>query len=321
MSITLFTFRITIVALIATGLASTSCTTVIDLDTPEHEPMWTFSGNIVAGERSYEYPVNRSNIEISNFFSHGNNDNQFTLTKTIPATNRNLTQPFYDDGELLIFKDEDFIESAAVFDDAYYLSTHEFQPEDTYLLEMTTIDGIVLSASQTIPRKVVARNVTFEESSTEYIVRFTFDDPQGINYYLFQTTMIHFYASGGLESYLEFNIPSPDFFWYYENFEFGEDQNQYWRVVVLSDAAFDGQSHEVELRVRRDPNFESLEINKKLIVEINSMSLDMPRYIQTFSQGLSSFGPFSEPVILNFNVENGLAAIVATTTTFLEIDL
>lgn len=314
---------------------SASCSQIIDIDIPEHEPVWTLSGNISAGEAFYEIDSTQRLI-IPNFFVSVNSINfddinSLTLSKSIPISNRRNEPDFFDDGELLIFQGDNLVEApTASVDNLFnskprYVSEHNYEPEMTYLFKMTTNDDTELTATQTIPKKVEPRNVRFNESNTEIIVNFTIDDaPRETNHYLFQCHEVFFSTSGGNSWFnynkQEFNIASPNFFWYYEDFDFLDEGSPYRFTGVLSDVDFNGQSHEIEIRINKDVHSQGMSPNKKIIIEISSMSLEMHRYFQSYAQTIFGFSPFSEPAILNFNVENGLGAVVAATTTFLEIE-
>ncbi|MCH8546032.1 MAG: DUF4249 domain-containing protein [Cryomorphaceae bacterium] len=324
---------------LASIFAMASCSQIIDVDIPEHEPLWTFSGNITAGEAYYGLPSGNDTLRIFNYFilgdpinlnephSPGGIKTVFALSKTIALNNRNNNHTFFDDGEMLIFKEGDLVENPTVSNDMTfdetprYVSELEYEPEATYLFQMSTNDDITLTATQTMPKKVEPRNIRVEESNTEFIVRFTIDDPSGVNHYLFQCYQIYNGSFGGTSDQLEFNITNPNFFWYFEDFDFFEDSSPYRRTGVLPDIEFNGQSQEIEMRIRKNEHLEGISPNKKLLIEISSLSLAMHRYFQSYAQTSTGFTPFSEPVILNFNVENGLGAVVAVTTSFLEIEL
>lgn len=322
--------------LIALLIVTASCSQIIDIDIPEHEPMWTFNGNICAGEIFYELENSNQNFRIFNYFisqtTIGDDiPNVLSLSKSIPISNRKSNHTFYDDGELFIFQGDNLVETPpSSVDNSFnprprYLSELDYEPEKTYRFKMIANDDTELSATQTIPKKVEPRNVRVNESSSETIVHFTIDDPLETNHYLFQCHEIHYYSSGNTSGYShgqqEFNITSPNFFWYYEDFDFLEEGNQYQSTGVLSDADFNGQSHEIEMRINKNTHQQGMYQNKKIVIEISSMSFDMHRYFQSYAQTIFGFSPFSEPAILNFNVENGLGAVVAVTTTFLEIEI
>ena len=313
-------------------ILSSSCSQIIDIDIPEHEPVWTLNGNITAGDPYYVFSNEFDMTTISSYFNihssllTGDVETTFSLSKTVALTSRNNQHTFYNDGEMLIFKGDDIVERPEPTDSSMqtqlyrYISKLEYEPGETYLFQMTTNDDTELSATQTMPEKVIPRNVSVDETLSEYIVTFTIDDPSDVNHYLFQSHII-LHEFGILSAQLEFNVSSPDFFWYYEDFDFLEDGSPYRFTGVLSDNAFNGQSHQIEMRIRKDENLSGFGSNKKLIIEISSLSQEMHRFFQSFAQTSLGFTPFSEPAILNFNVENGFGAIVGVTTSFLEIDL
>lgn len=318
--------------LIALILISVSCSQIIDIDIPEHEPVWTFNGTVRAGDNFYERESPNSNERIFSYFntqasSHDDVPKIFSLSKTIPVKNRNNVHTFYDDGVFVIFQGDNLVETPQTSDDIAfnigprYISEHEYEPGETYLFQMTTNDNTELRATQTMPKKVQPRDVQLSESSTEYIVRFIIDDPIETNHYLIQCYEVYYGSFGNSATSLEYNITSPNFFWYDDDFDFFEDGNPYRFTGVLSDVAFNGQAHEIEMRIKKNNFTEGMTNDKELVIEINSMSLDMHRYFQSYIQASIGFTPFSEPVVLNFNVDNGFGAVVAVTTTFLDIEI
>ncbi len=224
---------------------------------------------------------------------------------------------YYEGGEVNLFSSSGFVGEFSELSFGRYAgidtttSLSYDMPHDTYTVEVTHPTLGTAMATTEMPEPVYLTEITADSIDvppsefsdlTPFLVTLTFTDPPGENFY-------------GIE--VDRRTADTDDFTIRPRFASLNNPNLIWLdsgLVVFSDEIFDGSEYEVSFYIDISVSGASLssltfeQIKSQLRIEWSCLSEDRYRFDVSHQNFVmtSDLGPFSEPVSLYNNIENGL---------------
>lgn len=289
-----------------------SCTQIIEIDIPAHEPQWVLNGFIIADENDVDEE------KIINF------PNEFLVSRSQSIFERNNIEPVDNARIFITDGNGNSIATSQAGSQGPYRPLANYQANQTYRVRSEMPNGDEGPSIQLkTPKKIDVTSSSIREGSRQSIISLSFNDPADEE---------NFYFIGLIQEYIDtlwngdvfrdfgsvyFNILHPDFSSYYESDPFFPNEST--NKGVLSDRSFNGQSLSLEIRI--DDSWWGGERNRgDYYVVLVSMGKDMHQFMLSFYENwYNDFGPFSEPSPFFFNVENGLGTVVSGTRSIIHI--
>jgi len=213
------------------------------------------------------------------------------LTKSIHILdNQNYFNPLKG-AEVILYENDIFIETLTQSADDKYISSYLLQKGRIYTIK-ATYENESVNSKTIIPNSVPVVITDFKMITKEYgdYLRATIqiNDPSNEpNYY-----MLGFFTNDTNynELYIDDETENPSFESYYQNY------------VVFSDESFNGKQHKITINVQ----YNMSEINNVVYAYLKSLSYDKYMYVKTlYAHYQSGSSPFSEPVMVYNNINNG----------------
>lgn len=281
-----------------------SCERTVTLDLPEHDPKLVING-LFSNDSIWKVAVSRSKGILE--------DAEFTFMD-------NADVKIYEDGSLLETLSLQTLETTTYSDFTtiepqivelhYYASENVAKPNHEYRVEVA-VDGFeTASATATLPTPIEISEVTtenlfvdFDEGFTEQDgnITITFDDPEGENFY--ELMIFAHQNNGSYPIYLET-----------DDLALSGDANKEGQAILFTDEFFEGNSKTLSLTT-----YNLLPLDAKIIIEMRSISKEVYLYNSSYNnQRWSRDDPFSEPIFVYSNIENGFGIFGGYYTSFFE---
>lgn len=226
----------------------------------------------------------------------------------------------------------------------YYESTIIPQPNVNYKLKAQKSGFADVEAEGNIPTTVpsasfdisglILQEQSFgsEEDGYKYIegnVKITVDDPAGEeNFYeiklftYFEDSIFAYFGANEEDKIFLEVVPITSMVYYSSSEDLSAELGTEAEQSVFSDVLFDGESKVFRLNYLYGDLGRSSSANNKLVVEVIAVSKDYYRYKTSVeSQSFSDGDPFSEPVFVYSNVENGYGIFAGFQSAKYEVDL
>jgi len=246
-----------------------------------------------------------------------------TIAETFVARSSNINEvdpALYDDAIVELYKDDNFLsEFVFDFDSRNYIASFDSTTltEGTYRVEVSGIENLNdISATQVIPGMVEILRGEFEEQGTmNDKVKIRFNDPAGQeNYYLVQLFSV-LEDSLGIETRrksLALTSVTP----VAEVLELTDG-------VILKDDAFEGTTLEVSLGIGRNYTYDGGTIGNNYIEAVlGHIGRDHYLYLKSLDLFEAAVeNPFTEPVIVHNNIENGIGIFRTSNQSKIRIEL
>ena len=258
-----------LITLIIIVLFSISCEdffeTTIDLDVPEHE----------------------SKLAVTSLVNNGET-NAVLVSYSIGGLAEVTGNQLITDAMVTLLYDDVAIAFSPSENEGIYTADFpvEFMANENYTLQVSASNYETVSSVQTFPNRVEISNVTMNENK----LKVTFQDmPNTKNYYLLELLRFNEYDGSWEETWID---------------PFGS--SSYWsatnnNAIIFNDDVFDGDEYEIIAERWGDPNDTSF-----YKVKLYNITEDYYRYDRSLDLASGAEdNPFTEPVILHRNIENG----------------
>ncbi len=278
-----------LLALLCLSILFASCEKEISIDIPQHKPMLVGNCLFEAGKPML--------VHVSN--SLGSLDNA-------ELTGR-------DSAEVLVFEDGVLRELLTPVGEGFYASSFIPVPAKKYTLQIADAGFESISSSDLAPDSVaftasVTDSASFDQNGTpfaEVLIRFNDPANTGDHYQLNITYRDTLNSWGGpMENplYMESDDPNME--------KAGAEQ------YVMSDASFNGKTCSLRVKINSADYHAGSEVHVRLSV----ISSAYYSYVKTaFSNRDGRGNPFSEPVIVYSNFENGLGIFAGSSPAVVRI--
>ena len=250
-------------------------------------------------------------------------DQDFQISGILLAESQSIVNDpeevvYYEGGELNLFRGSNLVGQFQELGSGRYVgidpntSLGYVMPPDNYTMEVEHPTLGMVSATTTMPEPVYLTEVTADSIDvpiseysdlTPYLITLTFRDPPGKNFYGLQVeTKTQESDDFRIESYVS-SVNNPNLIWLDSD------------LIVFSDEVFDDSEYTVSFYVELYnsyggslSSFTFEQIKSQLRIVWSCLSEDRYRFDVSHQNYILStdLGPFSEPVTLYSNVENGL---------------
>lgn len=288
--------------------------TVIELDIPDHE-----------------------SVLVLNSLLDTDTNVQLVVSHSVGAFSNN-TPSFINDANVVLYKDDQFIDSLLpdmdqpvyiYYEDGnnsselpmyYYTSDYIPKEDANYRIEVSHNEYMNVTAETYIPNDIELYNIDIDTTIEEDLIGLTFsfnDNPNQQNYYRLKVFSSCIKEWEGEDGYIEYagfrgysEILSND-----PSFPGGVPFNGYsfeGNNVVFTDALFDGQQKTITLDVRTAISYSDCDT---VMIRFSTFSDDSYSYYNSLSNHsekgeLGIFG--GEVIPVYTNVENGLGVLIST---------
>ena len=198
---------------------------------------------------------------------------------------------------------------------------------DSLYLEAETQQGEKVDARTYVPYKATVSDIDITYAPTEfstpeyreysYTLKFKLNDPKGVkNYYQIRMSMDREDASGAMVGRNTVFFDCDDPFLAESSGNILEEADHTMEKLQFSDDAIDGKDYQVKLTGEFYANFGNKAPTESfhLYMEIISLSKEAYLYLKTVDQSNNrGDNPFSEPVMIYGNVNNGIGIFGAMT--------
>lgn len=287
-------------------------------------------------ERIDDFPLRPSKLVVNCYFAP-DSAWEFQVSKSLSVLD-NAELKLVDDASIVLYRDSAVIDSVKAPDtDGLYRSGESLpQPGERYRIEVLSPDfKNALYAEGTVPSPVpvTGANVIITDSAFFYTRQYewgampprgnvqgtlelTFSDPPGTDNY-YQVSLYSFVK--------DYDYNDSTIFWIYKrdiNFTVDDPVVQkteaYYGAARFSDELIDGQTYKLKL------DFEDWEASLDQVYFIDLVSLNRDSYlyrssVQEYYE--SSGDPFSEPVLIYSNIENGFGIFAGYSTFTYQVPL
>jgi len=185
----------------------------------------------------------------------------------------------------------------------YYGFPTTFTPDTNYTLNVAVPNFKSVSATQVFPKKVPIISANIDSNTLK--VRFK-DVPNKRNYYIIELLSMRDNNNTWHSEWIE-------------SFANSAKESSSKRGLIFNDDMFDGNQYEIV--INHNVYFENDNDRPNFKVRLYSLTEDYYRY--DITAGLSSYedDPFTEPVILHRNIENGYGIFAMANKSEVEITL
>ncbi len=259
-------------SLVALYVVFSGCETVVNVNLPAHEPVLT--ANCVFNPDSvWQVQLSRSNPALDNM----------TFLPVINAT-------------VEIWENENVVARLLHTGNGTYRPLTNAKPAigANYTLSASAPGYETIQATDAIPERVPFQSVELDSNFANIIARMKFSDPPDRkNYYLLQALAEYSDRFGG-RVLIPIYFETDDLLAQDLGIE-GSD------AFIFDDAIISGKEHEIKIRLSRYYN------TRKMYIVLVSLSEAYYTYLRSSeSQGQANDNPFSIPVQVYNNIENGL---------------
>lgn len=273
-------------------LVFTSCQVIVDIDPVEYEPVLVL--NCILADDSIGLPIQN-----------------LTLTASKDILDSSTSYLPIGGADIALYEDNILVATAAEYQAGYYGFNYSPKAGSTYKIAANAANYTPAISESTIPFPAADISIdeftpipegNFEKEQT-YRLTYTIDDVEGDDYY--DTELYISYTTGSIESgSLNRRIVKVSFRELGANLELLDEEDT---SRVFSDALFDGKRH------TRTIEFDYWN-KEKIVSEHTDILLDVRHCSEAYyayftsieNQVNSKENPFSEPVPVYNNIENGL---------------
>jgi len=313
------------ISIICFAAIASSCERTVTLDLPEHD----------------------SKLVVNSIFS---NDSIWKLSVSqSTGILDNDDFGFMDNAEVTIYQDGNFLETLSletiettVYDYTtgqeenvqlhYYTSENVATTNHEYSVEVAVEGFETASATATLPTPIEISEVTVEnlfvdieeaDGQQEGSLSITFDDPEGENFYelkvwaAFEYTYSDYVFNDSINDYITQEVTEDVYYSMYletNDLALSNDASKSGTSLLFTDEFFEGNTKVLELQA-----YDIIPSDGNILVELRSISKEVYLYNSSYNnQRWSRDDPFSEPIFVYSNIENGFGIFGAYHTTFFE---
>ena len=313
------------ISIICFAAIASSCERTVTLDLPEHE----------------------SKLVVNSIFS---NDSIWKLSVSqSTGILDNDDFGFMDNAEVTIYQDGNFLETLSletietttydyttgqeeIEEIPFYTSENVATSNHEYSVEVAVNGFETASATATLPTPVNISEVTVENlfadveegyQQQEGSLSITFDDPEGENFYelkvwaAFEYTYSDYIFNDSINDYIAQEVTEEVFYNIYletNDVALSNDANKSGQSILFTDEFFEGDTKTLALQT-----YDAIPLDGSIVVELRSISKEVYLYNSSYNnQRWSRDDPFSEPIFVYSNIENGFGIFGAYHTTFFE---
>jgi hypothetical protein len=233
-----------------------------------------------------DVPEHKSKLAVSSFIQNENEEQLVLVSYSVGGLEEPGDNQLINNANVVLQYDDVSIHFSPTEDEGLYSADTEidFSPDEKYTLQVSAPNYETIFSTQTLPKSTPILEASLDDNSLK--IQFQ-DDPDKRNFYLLQ--LMYFQEGNWYDYYLE---------------PFGS--TAYWSItrqsgIIFNDDTFNGNLHEVIADY-----YGSASSGTLFKVKLYSITEDYYRFDRSLSLSQDADGnPFSEPVILHRNIENG----------------